>query len=44
MLAALWNHTGDKVVITTYRVVTVLEVAGNPGVRNQRKAADTNLL
>jgi len=38
IMNALWNCLSDKVVVTTYKVVTVLEASFDLSVRNQRKA------
>ena len=34
----LWNYKSDKVVVTTYKVVTVLEATFDLSVRNKRKS------
>ena len=38
IMNALWNWQSDKVVVTTYKVVTVLEASFDSAVRNTRKA------
>ena len=38
IMNALWNFEADKVVVTTYKVVTVLEASFDSEVRNQRKS------
>jgi len=38
IMNALWNSRADKVVVTTYKVVTVLEASFDHSVRNQRKS------
>ena len=39
-----WNNTSDKVVITTYKVATVLEVNVDTAVRSKRKEKDLKSL
>ena len=38
IMNALWNCKSDKVVVTTYKVVTVLEATFDLSVRNKRKS------
>ena len=37
IMNALWNFQSDKVVVTTYKVVTILEASFDSDVRNNRK-------
>ena len=39
-----WNSASDKVVITTYKVATVLEVNVDTAVRSKRKEKDLKAL
>ena len=39
-----WNSASDKVVITTYKVATVLEVNVDTAVRSKRKEKDLKSL
>ena len=39
-----WNSASDKVVITTYKVATVLEVNVDSAVRSKRKEKDLKAL
>ena len=44
IMLSQWNSASDKVVITTYKVATVLEVNVDTAVRSKRKEKDLKAL